>query len=146
MKRPVPRFLLSLLVPLSLLYALAAFGGSAHAASGDDLVPSRGARLAASCNCDSGYGLEPPSSCGSGYSRSVQRMFDDNEEQMISCCRPREIQDYLIRCYNACGQPGRAVKNSRHTTGHACDTTSTSIGRRYGLQYVPHHGSNHWQD
>ncbi len=109
-------------------------------------IPSKLARLATSCSCNSGHGLHPPSACGSGYSRNVQRMYNENSDEMISCCRPRAVQDYLIRCYNQCGQPGRAVKNSRHITGRACDTTNGSVGRRYGLSYVPHHGSNHWQD
>ena len=138
MKRQVPRFLFSVLLPLALFHATNS--------RAEDLVPSREARLSRGCNCDSGNGLVSPSSCGSGYSRTVQKMYNENRGQMISCCRPRAVQDYLIRCFTACGQPGRAVKNSRHVTGHACDTTSTTVGHRYGLQYIPHDGSNHWQE
>ncbi len=107
---------------------------------------SQALRKVNACSCNSGHGLHEPSSCGGSYSRNVQRMFDENPGQMISCCRPRAVQDYLIRCYNACGQPGRAAKNSKHITGRACDTTNGSIGKRYGLSYIPHHGSNHFQD
>lgn len=129
--------------PLSLLFLSFFLFPSAPAKA--DLL-SQALRKVNACSCNSGHGLHEPSSCGGSYSRNVQRMFDENPGQMISCCRPRAVQDYLIRCYNACGQPGRAAKNSKHITGRACDTTNGSIGKRYGLSYIPHHGSNHFQD
>lgn|GEM_PF-7067777 len=129
--------------PLSLLF-LSVFLQPSFPALAE--LPTQTLRQTAACNCDSGHGLHEPSSCGGSYSRNVQRMFDENPDEMISCCRPRAVQDYLIRCYNACGQPGRAAKNSKHVTGRACDATNGSVGKRYGLSYIPHHGSNHFQD
>ena len=98
------------------------------------------------CRCESGNGLKPPSACGAGYSRKVQKMYEENRGQMISCCRPQSVQDYLRKCFNACGQPGRAIAKSKHTMGRACDASNGSVGRRYGLVYKPHHGSHHWED
>lgn len=134
----------SVLIPIG-LSSLAILPGASYAEE-RAVVLSRTLRLVRSCDCDSGNGLVPPSACGSGYSRSVQRMYNENPGQMISCCRPRAVQDFLIRCYNACGQPGRAVQKSKHVTGQACDATSSTVGRRYGLSLIPHHGSLHWQD
>lgn len=132
--------------PTAFLLSLALFGAGAFAGDALADAPTRLARQLTACSCNSGHGLHPPSACGGSYSRNVQRMYNENPGQMISCCRPRAVQDYLIKCFNRCGQPGRAVKNSRHVTGRACDTTNGSVGRRYGLAFVPHHGSNHWQD
>lgn len=39
----------------------------------------------------------------------------------ISCVRPRACQARLVSYYNCVGQKGRAAKNSKHSTGDACD-------------------------
>jgi hypothetical protein len=39
----------------------------------------------------------------------------------ISCVRDRKCQARLVSYFNCRGQAGRAARNSRHSTGDACD-------------------------
>jgi hypothetical protein len=66
-------------------------------------------------------------SCGfstQGLKGGIQKLYEKSAKKgvkAISCVRTRECQAALVRYYNSIGQAGRAAKNSRHSTGDACD-------------------------
>lgn len=119
------------------IFALIAMAISGEAEAGRRAKARRGRNCG---HCKSGYGLVPPFNCGSG-NNAAQKMYMQKRGQMISCCRPLDGQMRLVRCYNACGQRGRASLNSTHTRGQACDVAGRISFP--GIRCLFHHGSNH---
>ncbi len=107
--------------------------------------PRRGAqRRARSCNCSSGIvGVKPPREC-KDFDPRVQKMYEEQTQMMLSCCRPQANQEQLRKCYEGCKQPGRAGGNtSNHIFGRACDVRPGVQGKPYGLINWQHHGAHH---
>jgi hypothetical protein len=79
---------------------------------------------ASACGCSSGCGMVTQ-----GLSADVKQLMETAKAQgrkPISCIRTQACQDRLRRCYERCGQYGRAARRSAHSDGKACD-------------YHPHH-------
>lgn len=75
--------------------------------------------VAEACRCSSGCGMVTQ-----GLSADVKALMEKAKSQgraPISCIRTQACQDRLRRCYESCGQYGRAARKSAHSDGKACD-------------------------
>jgi hypothetical protein len=104
---------------------------------------------ATACGCSSGCGM-----ITDGLSTDVKALMvkaAGEGRRPISCIRTQACQDRLRRCYERCGQHGRAARKSAHSDGRACDYSAShrsplrNLRGRMGLHSIQDllHGRGH---
>lgn len=94
------------------------------------------------CRCSSGCGL-----ITKGLSPKMTIYLREARAigvRPISCLRTKKCQNRLRRCFERCGQRGRAARKSKHSAGRACDFKRRdekklkSLRIKFGMRQISH--------
>lgn len=110
-------------------------------------TPESYARGCGGCGCNEGLVMN-------GLREPMKRLAQEAQKRglrPISCVRTPRCQAHLVSCFNSCGQPGRAARNSYHPKGQACDWPGAQQSRIQRLKselgmnsiQILRHGAGH---